>query len=259
MTGLKFAPLKQAVNKRLPNVLFYKTSGCKKAGCEKCVNGFYKAIETKTGKELGSFELSTANINSCRHGFLDYSELIKAIQSSNLYTGAGKEHRRVKLPYHKEYGTLYDVIAYQGKDLNAEQQWIFAHYSLNFLKNISDKFKHPIMLHNCLTPDSMKLHAIKTGEFVSIPNESYFRNYTFKQGRSISGKEMSDRCTYLTSCEGEDFVSGYNERTYKNVNKYLENNDSNTLVYAEYAVHPESKKPNLKTAIKEFFIRLTKY
>lgn len=259
MTGLKFPPLKPTVNKRLPEVLFYKTTGCKKAKCAKCAEGLYYAIETKTGKNLGSFGLSMEDI-SWSHGLgtIDYSKLCETVQSSYLYTGARKEHKRVKLPYNKEYETLYNVEAYQGEDLNKEQQWRFAHYGLQFLKNISDKFKHPIILKNCTTPEPIKLRAIGTGEFISIPR-SYSIHDSFKQGRSISGKEMSDRCAFLTSNEGEGIGSIYNEQTYKNVDKYLKNNDSNALVYAEYAVHPESKKPDLKTAIKELFILLTKY
>ena len=52
ITGLKYPPLKSAVNKveQLPRVLFYKATGCKNAKCAKGAEGLYNAVDTTTGK-----------------------------------------------------------------------------------------------------------------------------------------------------------------------------------------------------------------
>ncbi len=244
ITGLKYPPLKSAVNKveQLPRVLFYKATGCKNAKCAKGAEGLYNAVDTTTGKFLGSIDVRPGNSRSVGY-LLDRLRLYETLNQRELSVGG----KKVKLPYAEEYENVYDVFAKEGKNLNSEEQRWFSTQAIELLKNLSDKFKRPIVFERGgLVPNSMKLSAIGSCDFVAIPRDAGLYK---KSRRAIDGQEMGKRCYYLTYGNG-----GYNEQTYKKVDKYLENNNINSLVYAEYAVHPKVKRPNLITAVKEFFI-----
>lgn len=245
ITGLKYPPLKSAVNKveQLPRVLFYKATGCKSAKCAKGAEGLYNAVDTTTGKFLGSIDVTPNHSVQLSYLGTEYRELSKTLHRSGYLYADGKT---VKLPYSKEYENVYDIVADEGENLNSEEQRWFSTQAIELLKNLSDKFKRPIVLRGGLVPNSMKLSAIGSCDFVAIPRSA---RWDEKIGRAIDGQEMGKRCYYLTYGNG-----GYNEQTYKKVDKYLENNNINSLVYAEYAVHPKVKRPNLITAVKEFFI-----
>lgn len=249
MIGLKYAPLKSKVSKKLPRVLFYKATGCKNAKCAKGAEGLYNAIDTKAGRFLGAFDVRFNNIHNVSYLDIDRSPLYDTLNAGYLWDG-GK--RKVKLPYTKEYESLYDIYSDIQSDIGQKGQMLFAQYSLALLKNISDKFKRPIVLTKSHVPNSMTLAAIESRNYVGIP-EVRIGRYGYDPMRAIDGDEMGDRCLYLKHVKnGRE--NRYNEKTYKNVNKYLEKNGIDSLVYAEYAVHPKIKRPNLKTAIKEFFI-----
>ena len=245
ITGLKYPPLKSAVNKveQLPRVLFYKATGCKNAKCAKGAEGLYNAVDTTTGKFLGSIDVRPDNSRSVGY-LLDRLRLYETLNKRELSVGG----KKVKLPYAEEYENVYDVFAKEGKYLNSEEQELFSIRGIALLKNLSDKFKRPIVFERgkSAVPNSMRLSAIRSRNFVAIPRDAGLYK---KSRRAIDGEEMEKRCYYLTYGNG-----GYNEQTYKKVDKYLENNNIYSLVYAEYAVHPKVKRPNLITAVKEFFL-----
>ncbi len=250
ITGLKYPPLKSAVNKveQLPRVLFYKTTGCKNAKCAKGAEGLYNAVDTTTGKFLGSIDVRPDNTHCVGYLDLDRSKLYETLNQRELSVGG----KKVKLPYAQEYEDVYRVIGEEGANLNSEEQQWFAIHVIQLLKNLSSKFKRPIVLRKGRVPNSMIIGAIERENYVAIPHgKSKIRGY--KGGRTIDGKEMSNRYQYLMS-EKNGWENRFNEQTYNNVNRYLENNDIDSLVYAEYAVHPKVKRPNLITAVKEFFL-----
>ena len=161
--------------------------------------------------------------------------------------------KKVKLPYAQEYENVYNVVGEEGANLNSEEQSLFATNGIWFLKNLSDKFKRPIVLRRSRVPNSMIVGAIEREDYVAITQGKFGGITGYKGGRAIDGKEMSNRYQYLMS-EKNGWENRFNDQTYNNVNRYLENNDVDSLVYAEYAVHPKVKRPNLITAVKEFFI-----
>lgn len=251
ISGLKYPPLKSAVNKveQLPRVLFYKATGCKNAKCAKGAEGLYNAVDTTTGKFLGSIDVEPDNTHTLGYLELDRSSLYDTLNKGYLCVGG----KSVKLPYDKEYEKVYNIVAHEGEKLNSEEQQWFAWKGLELLQSISDKFKRPITLQKKYVPNSMVVGAIESENYVAIPRTRRYGLVGTKSKRTIDGKEMRNRYHYLMS-EKNGWENRYNEQTYSNVNRYLENNDIDSLVYAEYAVHPKVRKPNLATAVREFFM-----
>lgn len=250
IAALKYPPLKSAVNKveQLPRVLFYKATGCKSAKCAKGAEGLYNTIDTTTGQFLGSIDVRPSNTHWIGYLDLDRSQLYDTLNQRYLSVGG----KKVKLPYAQEYENVYEVIAKEETNLNSEEQQWFAWKGLELLKNLSDRFKRPIVFQKHRVPNSMKIAAIENEDFVAIAKARY-GIVGYESKRAIDGKEMSNRYQYLMS-KKNGWENRYNEQTYKNVDKYLENNEIDSLVYAECAIHPKVKRPNLITAVKEFFI-----
>jgi len=249
--GLKYHPLKSAVTKtkKRPKILFYKATGCKNAKCAKGAEGTYNVCDTETGRFLGSIKVTPRQIDGLADNGADYTELSNTLHRSGYLRADGKT---VKLPYSKEYNNVYSILAYEDENLTSEEQKMFARESIELLKNLSDKFKRPIVLERHFVPGSMKLYAITSHDFVAIPYcDSAFGSDRkwYESGHSIDGKEMGKRCNYFISGNGV-----YSEQTYMNIDRYLKKNDIYSLIYAEYAVHPKVRKPGLITATKELYM-----
>lgn len=246
ITGLKYPPLKSAVNKveQLPRVLFYKATGCKNAKCAKGAEGLYNAVDTVTGKFLGSINISSKKYYyDMTYTNIDLTPWKDSLSYGLIDIGDG---RKVRLPYRKEYGTIYDIKATEAENLDDIGQCAFSSYGLSFIENISDKFHHPILLQLKNVPNSMKTTAMILWKYIAMP---YRQGLGRKSKRAIGSIELQDKWQRLVSKNSNNME--FNERTYRNINNYLGKNKIEAFVYAEYAVPP--KKPNLTTRIFDFF------
>ena len=212
----------------------------------------YHVIDKVTDKVLGSFSINPKSIRVVNYLDIDRGKLYDTLINKVLNAGG----KRVKLPYPNEYEEVYSIYAEEGKNLTIDEKNCFAAKVLDFLKELSDKNKRPIVLNKGGVPDSVNLAAIESEEYVAVPR---MRNPIMgeKGGRLIDGKEMSKIVQVIRSLK-YGWENRFNQKTFDRVNKYLDNNNIDSLVYAEYAVHPKLKRPNLMTILQMTGVRVNR-